>query len=130
MLKKIITYTDYDGVERTETFYFNLSKPELVEMEVSAAGGFEKYLERIVGDQDKKELVGIFKEIILKSYGEKSPDGKRFIKSQELREAFSQTMAYEELFMEFTTDSDSAVAFINGILPHMPEVPPVFPAKK
>lgn len=117
MLKKTITYTDYDGVERTEDFFFNLSKAELAEMELSNNGGIERMIQQIAMTQDRKRLIELFKGIILKSYGEKSLDGRRFIKSKELSEAFSQTEAYSELYMQLVTDSDMASAFINGILP-------------
>lgn len=117
MLKKTITYTDYDGNERVEDFYFNFTKTELAEMEVSYDGGLLKTVERITQERDYKKLVGIFKELILKSYGTKSLDGKRFIKDDDLREAFSQTQAFDVLFMELATNAESAVSFIKGILP-------------
>lgn len=117
MIKKTITYTDYDGVERSEEFRFNLSKAELAEMEMSTAGGLEALIKKIVNEHDNARLVAIFKDLILKSYGEKSLDGKRFIKSKELSEAFSQTEAYVELFMELATNADKAAEFINGIVP-------------
>lgn len=117
MLKKTITYVDYDGVERTEDFYFNLSKAELTEMELSQEGGFVNMLERIVAAKDSKRIIEELKTIVLKSYGEKSLDGRRFIKSEELSKAFSQTEAYNILFMEFFTDPDAAADFVNGIIP-------------
>ena len=117
MLTKKITYTDYNGVERTENFYFNLSKAELMEMEIGTAGGFAEMLTRIVEAQDGASIIKVFKELVLKAYGEKSADGKRFIKSKELSEAFSQTEAYSNIFMELATDTDAAVAFVNGIMP-------------
>ena len=117
MLKKTITYTDYDGVERTEDFFFNLSKAEIAEMELSSHGGIERMIQQIAMTQDRKRLIELFKEIILKSYGEKSMDGRRFIKSKELSEAFAQTEAYSELFIQLATDSELASAFNNGILP-------------
>lgn len=123
MLKKTISYTDYDGNERTEDFYFNLSKAELGEMELSTAGGMEKMLKSIVADEDGKRMIEIFKDIILKSYGVKSLDGKRFIKSAELREEFSQTEAYSNLFIELLTNADKASEFINGIMPGMNKPP-------
>lgn len=121
MLKKTIKYTDYDGVERTEDFYFNLNKVEITEMEVSAEGGMVRKLERIIQDLDKKEMVDIFKDIILRAYGEKSPDGKKFVKSKELRDGFSQTEAFVELYVEITEDAEKATAFINGIVPQTPQ---------
>ena len=117
MLKKTMTYTDYNGNERTEDFYFNLSKAELAEMELSTDGGVEQSIRKIVNAKDNKKIVEEFKKLILKSYGEKSDDGKRFIKSKELSEAFSQTEAYSDLFMELATDADAAADFVNGIIP-------------
>lgn len=117
MLKKTITYTDYNDVERKEDFYFNLSKAELTEMELSTAGGLAEMIQRIVNTQDAPKIVKVFKDLVLAAYGEKSADGKRFIKSEEIREAFSQTEAYSELFMELATDADAAAAFVNGIVP-------------
>ena len=119
MLSKKITYTDYNGVERTETFYFNLSKAEIIEMEYSTSGGLSGMIDRIVSTIDMPELVKIFKDMVLKAYGEKSPDGKRFIKSPELSTAFSQTEAYTTLFMELATNADAASDFIKGILPEL-----------
>lgn len=119
MLKKTITYVDYNDNERTETFYFNLNETELTEMVLSKEGGLEKYIQKIVDAQDAKELVSLFKTIILFAYGEKSADGKRFVKSKELSEAFSQTEAYNKLFKELSTNTDEAVAFINGIVPQV-----------
>lgn len=118
MLKKVIKYTDYDGNEREEDFYFNLSKNELIKMQVSEAGGFENLLVKIVNEKDMQKIIALLEMIILKSYGEKSLDGKRFIKSPELAAAFSQTEAYDSLFMELATNSESAAAFIKGIMPN------------
>ena len=120
MLAKKITYVDYDGNERTETFYFNLSKAELIEMQLSVDGGMEKELQRMIDAKDVTQLAASFKKVILKSYGEKSPDGKRFIKSPELSEAFTQTEAYSDLFTELMSDADKAADFINAIIPKIP----------
>lgn len=117
MIMKNIKYVDYDGVERSENFFFNLSKAELVTMDFEAEGGFQKKIEKVIETQNQRELIEIFKDIIFRSYGEKSPDGRRFIKSKELSEAFTQTEAYSELFMELATNADSAEAFIRGIMP-------------
>lgn len=117
MLKKTITYTDYNGVERKEDFYFNLSKAEVMEMELSTTGGLAEMIKRIVAAQDQPAIIKVFKDLILKAYGEKSPDGKRFIKSPELSDAFAQTEAYSILFMELATNDDAAAKFINGIVP-------------
>ena len=113
MLKKTITYNDYNGNERTEDFYFNLTKAEIMEMELGTTGGLAEMLTRIVAAQDAPAIIKMFKDIVLKAYGEKSPDGKRFIKSEELSTAFSQTEAYSQLFMELATDADEAAKFIN-----------------
>lgn len=116
MLKKVIKYTDYNGVEREETKYFNLSKAELMEMELSTVGGFTEMIQKIIDAQDIPSIIKVFKDLILKAYGEKSDDGRRFIKSEELSTAFSQTEAYSVLFMELATDANAASAFINGIV--------------
>ena len=117
MLKKTITYNDYNGTERTEDFYFNLTKAEIMEMEMSTSGGLAEMITKIVATKDAPAIIKIFKELILKAYGEKSPDGKRFIKSEEISTAFSQTEAYAQLFMELATDADAASTFVNGIVP-------------
>lgn len=117
MLKKTVTYVDYNGVERTEDFYFNLTKAEVAEMEMSVEGGFSKMLEEIVQSKDNVRIVELFKQMVLKSYGEKSPDGRRFVKSKEISEAFAQTEAYSELFIELALNEEAAAAFVNGIMP-------------
>ena len=117
MLKKTITYVDYNGAERTEDFYFNLSKAEVMEMEMSTSGGLAEMIKKIVAVQDAPAIIKIFKDLILKAYGEKSPDGKRFIKSEEIATSFSQTEAYSQLFMELATNADEAAKFVNGIIP-------------
>ena len=117
MLKKTIKYVDYNGTERTEDFYFNLSKAEIMEMEMGTTGGLAEMITKIVAAQDAPAIIKIFKDLILKSYGEKSADGKRFIKSDEISTAFSQTEAYSELFMELATNAEAAAAFVNGIVP-------------
>lgn len=121
MLKKTITYTDYDGNQRTEDFFFNLSKAECMEMELSTDGGMQQMIERIVSEKDNARIVKIFKEIILKAYGKKSPDGKRFFKSEEISGEFAATEAYSELFMELATDADAAAKFISAVLPVNPD---------
>lgn len=117
MLKYPITYTDYNNVIRTEDFYFNLNKAEVMEMELGTTGGYTEMIRKIISAQDTPTLVTVFKEFILKAYGEKSPDGKRLMKSKEIAEAFVQTEAYSELFMSLATDADKAAAFINQVLP-------------
>lgn len=117
MLIKTIPYIDYNGNSRTEDFYFNLSETEITEMELSIEGGFTDYIQRIVKAKDAPSLIKNFKEIVLKAYGEKSQDGRRFVKSPELSEAFSQTEAFNKLFMELVMDDGAAADFINGIIP-------------
>ena len=117
MLKKTITYTDYNGLERTEDFYFNLTKAEIMEMELSTTGGLSDMITRIVNAKDAPAIIKVFKDLILRAYGEKSADGKRFVKSQEISDAFAQTEAYSILFMELSTDADAAAKFINAIVP-------------
>lgn len=117
MLKKSITYTDYNGVEHTEDFYFNYSKSEIAEMELSYEGGIKAMLDEVVASNDRKRIIEVFKDLILGSYGVKSEDGKRFIKSKELTEAFYQSEAYSEFFIEIAKNSESLAAFVNGIIP-------------
>ena len=121
MLKKTITYTDFNGTSRTEDFYFNLTKAELAKLELSEDGGFSKYIEKIVQAQDVPTLAALFEKIVLMSYGEKSADGKRFIKTapdgHKLADDFVQTEAYSELYMELVTDDKAAAAFMNGVVP-------------
>ena len=119
MIHRTITYTDYNGTERTEDFYFNLSKAELIELETSVPGGISETINRIAQTQDIPAITQLFKKIILLAYGEKSADGKRFIKSEELSKEFSQTEAYSELFTDLVLsgDANKAAEFINGLLP-------------
>ena len=117
MLKKLIKYTDYNGSERQENFYFNLNKTELMEMETEVTGGMRQLLEDMMEKQDIPKIMKAFKTIILKAYGEKSPDGRRFIKSDELSTAFTQTEAYNELYMELLSDAKKAAAFITALMP-------------
>lgn len=121
MLKKTVTYTDYNGVERTEDHYFNLTKAEIMEMEMSVSGGFTEMVKKVVAAQEAPAIMKIFKDLILKAYGEKSLDGKRFVKidanGRKLADDFIQTEAYSIIFMELATDADAAAAFVNGIIP-------------
>lgn len=117
MLKKDITYKTLDGETVTETFYFNLTKADLVELQLSEQGGLQEHLARIVAAEDGKAIIAEFKKILQMSYGQKSPDGKRFIKNDQLWEDFRGTEAYSELFMELVTDADAAARFINAVIP-------------
>ncbi len=122
MIKKTITYEDFDGQTRTEDFYFNLTKAELTEMELSMNGGLSQLLEKIVKENDQKQIVEYFKKIVLGAYGVKSLDGRQFVKNDQIREEFASTAAYSEIFMELATDADAAAAFVNGIIPKSMEV--------
>ena len=123
MLKKTINYKDYNGEERSEDCYFNLSRAEVTEMELTTEGGLSEMIQGITRDKNVPKIIEVFKMLILKSYGKKSPDGRRFIKSAELSEEFSQTEAYSELFMELATNASSAAAFVNGIMPVESKIP-------
>ena len=116
MRKETITYTDYNNVTRTEDFFFNLNEAELTALQYGVDGGMKEMLERIVKSNDNKQIVACFHDLIAKSYGEKSPDGRRFIKSEELSEAFMQTEAYNELMLRFMTDANYSAGFINDVL--------------
>ena len=121
MLKKTITFEDYNGVKRTEDFYFNLSKAEVVEMEMSTSGGLAEMIQNIVKAEDSAAIIKIFKDLILKAYGEKSLDGKRFVKTDEngnpLYRKFMETEAVSELCMELATDAEAGGKVVNGIRP-------------
>lgn len=121
MIKKTVTYTDYNGVERTENFYFNMSKAEVMEMELSTAGGMAESIQKIVDAKDAPAIIRVFKELVLKAYGVKSDDGRRFMKVKPdgtmYADEFKETEAYSQIFMELATDADKAAEFVNGIMP-------------
>lgn len=120
MIKETITYTDYDDVERTEDFWFHLSKTELMEMNFSEEGGLEKTINKIAQTNDIRKVIAILKDIILRSYGEKSLDGKRFIKvvdGHKLADDFAQSPAFDELFVKLASDENATVEFINKVIP-------------
>jgi len=131
MLKKTIAYTDYDGNERKEDFYFNLTKAELVELDMGTTGGLEKMIQKIIETKDQPRIMELFKKIILLAYGEKSADGRRFVKidkdGHKLADDFAQTEAYSELFMELATNDNAASAFVNGIIPANLNAPAIAP---
>lgn len=116
MLKKTITYTDYNGATRTEDFYFNLTKVELMRMEANVQGGLSNKLERVSKAQDAAAVMEVMEDLIRKSYGKKTADGG-FVKRQDYVDEFVSTEAYSELFMEMITNADAAAAFVNGIIP-------------
>ncbi len=124
MLKKTIVYQDYDGNERSENFYFNLSKAEVMEMEFSFSGGMTNVIEQMVNTQDTARIMEMFKKIIMMAYGEKSADGKRFMKTgpdgRRLAEGFVETEAYSELFMELVSDPKKFADFIAAVIPALP----------
>lgn len=117
MVVEKIKYTDFNGLEREEDFMFNLTEAEITEMELTTDGGLSDSIKKIIAAQDTPQIIKVFKMLLLKSYGEKSADGRRFVKSEKLSEEFSQTNAYSQLFMKLATDDKAAVAFINGIMP-------------
>ena len=118
MLKKTISYTDYDGNQRTEDFYFNLSKAEITEMELSMEGGMRAYIQRIIAAKSQLELVKLFKDVVLKSYGKKSADGRLFMKNDAIRAEFEAHPAYSMIYMDLVTDEAKASSFVNGIMPN------------
>lgn len=116
MTKKTITYVDLNGVERTEDFYFDLSKPEIVKMQASAKGGYDVQLKSIAASPNGALIMAFFENFIKRAYGEKSDDGRRFMKSEEISRAFMETPAYEVLFEELVTDAGAAADFANAVL--------------
>lgn len=124
MVKKTVEYVDYNGVERKEDHYFNFNKAEVLEMEMSTEGGLAEKIQKIIDSKDQVEIIKLFKDLVLKSYGVKSDDGKRIIKSAEITKAFTETEAYSEIFMELATNADAAAAFVKGIIPaNMSSIP-------
>ena len=121
MIKKTVTYTDYNGIERTENFYFNLSKAEVMEMEMSTEGGMAEAIQKVVDAKDAPAIIRVFKDLVLKAYGVKSDDGRRFMKTKpdgtRYADDFMETEAYSQIFMELATDADAAAKFVNGIVP-------------
>lgn len=117
MLKKTVTYTDYNGEECTETYRFNLNRAEVLDMQMTTIGGYTEKLQALIDAKNTAELYRLFKDLVLRSYGIVSEDGKRFIKSDKLREEFEQTEAYVTIYMELATNTDKAIEFINGITP-------------
>ena len=140
MLKKTVTYEDFDGLQRTEDFYFNLTKAELVELELSLNGGLSQLLKKVIDEKDQAKIIEYFKKIVIGSYGVKSLDGRTFVKSDEIRRDFASTAAYSEIFMELATNTQSAIDFVNGIMPKglgdasaetaIPELKPVKPESR
>ena len=121
MIKKTITYEDYNGVERTENFYFNLNKAEVLEMEMGTEGGMAESIQKIIDAKDAPAIIRVFKDLVLKAYGVKSDDGRRFMKTKpdgtRYADDFSETEAYSQIFMELATDADAAAKFVNDIIP-------------
>lgn len=117
MIKETITYKDFLGNERTEDFRFHLTEAELLKMEMGISGGFIEYTNRIVAAQNAPEIIRVFEELLQKSYGVMSPDGKRFMKTPELLQEFIETEAYSQLFTKLATDDEAAAKFINGVVP-------------
>ena len=124
MFKTEIEYIDYNGNKRKDTLYFNLSKAEMMEMELSTTAGVEEKLRMLIATKDNATIVKTFKDLVLKSYGIKSEDGTRFIKNAVLREEFEQSEAYSEMFMKLISDNEFQAKFINGIISgvNMPEM--------
>lgn len=117
MYKKTVTYKDFNGVERTESYYFNLNQVELMKMEVGTTGGFVEMVQRVIDAKDAPEILRVFEDLVLKAYGVKSDDGKRFEKSDKLTAEFASSAAYPIIYMEFATNADSAAEFVKGIIP-------------
>lgn len=117
MIKKTLKYIDFNGNERTEDFYFHLTEAELTEWELSIDGGLTGVITRIINSQDQKQMIEIFKSLLMKSYGEKSADGRRFVKNQDVLDSFMQTQAFSDIYMELATNDKAASEFVNGLMP-------------
>lgn len=121
MLRKVIKYTDFDGNKREDPFYFNLTRAECIELDLDVKGGMEQALKEITQENNPKLILGFFKKLVLKAYGEKSDDGRRFYKSDEMSTSFAATEAYSELLMELATNAEAASEFVNMVIPHVDE---------
>ena len=117
MIKKTVTYEDYNGETRTETFYFHFTEAEILDMEMSTEGGFAERIQRIIDAKDQSALMKLIKKVVIDAYGVKSPDGKRFIKNDEVKAAFLECPAYSDIFMDMVTDDKLAAEFVNGVVP-------------
>ena len=117
MLKKTVTYTDYNGVERTEAFYFHYNEAEILDMEMSTEGGFAERIQKIIDAKDEVSLMQVIKKFVIDAYGVKSEDGKRFIKNDVVRTEFLESPAYSQIWMELVMDDEIAADFINNVIP-------------
>lgn len=117
MLKKTYTYTDYNGVTRTETFYFHFTEAEILDMEMSAEGGFAERVQKIIDAKDQSALMKVIKNFVIDAYGVKSDDGRRFIKNEEVKTAFVESPAFSDIFMDMVTNDELAAEFVNGVIP-------------
>lgn len=117
MLKKTYTYKDYNGVERTESFYFHFTEAEILDMEMSAEGGFAERVQRIIDAKDQAALMKLIKKFVIDAYGVKSDDGRRFIKNEEVKTAFLECPAFSDIFMDMVTNDELAAEFVNGVIP-------------
>lgn len=117
MLKKTYTYKDYNEVERTETFYFHFTEAEILDMEMSAEGGFAERVQRIIDAKDQAAMMKLIKKFVIDAYGVKSDDGRRFIKNDEVKTAFLECPAFSDIFMDMVTNDELAAEFVNGVIP-------------
>lgn len=117
MIKKTVTYTDLNGKERTESFYFHFYESEILEMELSVDGGFAERVQKMIDAQDQPSLIAVIKKFVIDAYGVKSDDGKQFVKNEEVRNAFVQCPAYSKIFMELVLDDKVAAEFVKGVVP-------------
>lgn len=127
MYKHVVKYTDLDGKPQEKTLYFNLSKAELIKMDLSSKNGLQEDFQRLIDSQDRAKIIETFDGIIDKAYGVKSPDGQRFIKSQEVLDEFKQSGAYDEFFVSLLTEKGMAEAFVRGIVPNTEGIPKAMP---
>lgn len=117
MYKTTVTYTDYDDVQRTEDLYFNLTTAELIKMENSIAGGLQKRIEIMMQRHDVPTIMQTMEDLIKQAYGQKSMDGRKFVKSDEIYDDFLQSGAYNEFYMGVITDEKKSSEFLDGIIP-------------
>jgi hypothetical protein len=117
MVKKTVKNVDFDGNEGTEDFYFHLTEQELSEWELSVDGGLSTVLRKIIKSKDEKALIEIYKDLLTRSYGVKTQDGRSFVKNQEALDNFIYTQAFSDIYMELATNDKAASEFVNGVIP-------------
>ena len=116
MLKKIVKYIDFNGNERSDTLYFNLTDVEVARLEVKFPGGLEKYINNFNAEERPDEILDLFETVLEMSYGIKSEDGRHFRKPPENTRDFMESAVYTKIFFELLSDADVAADFFKAVV--------------